>query len=146
GLNQTFEKLTEWRSAPMSDRSFEDDAKPDATIVLHLLEAFRRSKTMFTAVSLGVFDSLESQPASSAALAGALGVNADALERLLDACVGLRLLRREGAIYTNTPTAATYLSAQSAARMTGYVKYSDAVLWKLWANLEDGIREGTNRW
>ncbi len=124
----------------------EDLPAPDPTIVLHLIEAFRRSKTMFTAVSLGVFDLLESRPAAVATLAGALGVNADALERLLDACVGLQLLSRQGNLYVNTPTASTYLSAQSASRMTGYIKYSDDVLWKMWGNLEDAIREGTNRW
>jgi acetylserotonin N-methyltransferase len=124
----------------------ENVAKPDPNVVLHLLEAFRRSKTMFAAVSLGVFDLLDSGPAAVATLASELGVNADALERLLDACVGLELLDREGELYTNTPTASTYLSARSAARMTGYIKYSDDVLWKLWGNLEDAIREGTNRW
>ena len=30
--------------------------------------------------------------------------------------------------------------------MTGYINYSNAILWKLWGNLEDAIREGTNRW
>jgi acetylserotonin O-methyltransferase len=124
----------------------EDVSSPDPTIVLHLLEAFRRSKTMFTAVALGVFDSLESRPATAATLAGALEVNCDALERLLDACVGLQLLVRQGDLYANTPTASTYLSARSASRMTGYIKYSDDLLWKLWGNLEDAIREGTNRW
>jgi len=124
----------------------EDLSKPDPTVVLHLLEAFRRSKTMFTAVSLGVFDSLESQPATVATLAVALGVNRDALERLLDACVGLQLLGRRGELYANTPTTSTYLSAQSPSRMTGYVKYSDEVLWKMWGNLDDAVREGTNRW
>jgi len=124
----------------------EDLSKPDPTVVFHLIEAFRRSKTMFTAVSLGVFDSLESRPATVATLADELGVNCDALERLLDACVGLQLLSRQWDFYANTPTASTYLSAQSASRMTGYIKYSDDVLWKMWGNLEDAIREGTNRW
>jgi acetylserotonin N-methyltransferase len=124
----------------------EDLSKPDPTVVLHLLEAFRRSKTMFTAVSLGVFDSLEARSAAVATLADEIGLNCDALERLLDACVGLQLLSRQGDLYVNTPTASTYLSAQSASRMTGYIKYSDEVLWKMWGNLEDAIREGTNRW
>jgi acetylserotonin N-methyltransferase len=124
----------------------QDVAQPDPTVVLDLLMAFRQSKTMFTAVSLGVFDLLESGPATLATLAEALGVSADALERLLDACVGLQLLCREGEFYANTPTASTYLCVQSPSRMTGYVKYSDDVLWRLWGNLEDAIREGTNRW
>ena len=37
-----------------------DVSIPDPAIVLDLIEAFRRSKTMFAAVELGVFDALES--------------------------------------------------------------------------------------
>ena len=75
-----------------------------------------------------------------------LKLDPDALERLLDACVGLQLLKRHGALYENTPVAATYLCKQSPNRMNGYLNFSNEYLWKLWANLEDAIREGTNRW
>jgi acetylserotonin N-methyltransferase len=30
--------------------------------------------------------------------------------------------------------------------MTGYIRYSDDVLYAMWANLEDAVREGTHRW
>lgn len=119
---------------------------PDPAVVLDLLEAYRRSKTMNTAVALGVFDTLASGPQSLADLARALRANPDALERLLDACVGLELLAKAGDRYENTPVAATYLTTASPRRLTGYVHYSNDVLWKLWANLEDAIREGSHRW
>jgi acetylserotonin N-methyltransferase len=123
-----------------------NSSNPDPSVILDLCEAFRRSKTMFAAVSLGIFDALESGPMSLAELAATLNLNEDALERLLDACVGLLLLERAGTRFANTPAAAAYLCKQSPSRMTGYVDYSNAVLWKLWGNLEDAIREGTNRW
>jgi len=119
---------------------------PDPTLALDLLEAFRRSKTMFAAVSLGVFDALEGGPKPLKRLASELGANADALERLLDACVGLQLLARETTGYANTPTAATYLTRTSPQRLTGYINYSNEVMWKLWTCLEDAVREGTHRW
>jgi len=84
-------------------------AEPDPAIVLDLLEAFRRSKAMFAAVALGIFDALASGPKSLHALAGELQLHTDALERLLDACVGLELLGRDGQGYRNTPVAMTYL-------------------------------------
>jgi acetylserotonin N-methyltransferase len=123
-----------------------DIATPDPAVVLDLLEAFRRSKTMFAAVSLGVFDALVGGPKPLAMLAGELGANADALERLLDACVGLQLLRRQGGHYENMPVAAAYLTRGSPQRLTGYINYSNDVMWNLWTHLEDAVREGTHRW
>jgi acetylserotonin N-methyltransferase len=119
---------------------------PDPTIVLDMLEGFRRSKTMFAAVSLGVFDQLDGQPATCSALAATLTLNEDALGRLLDACVALQLLDKQGESYENAAVATTYLCKRSPARLTGYISYSDAVLWKMWENLPDAIREGTHRW
>jgi acetylserotonin N-methyltransferase len=119
---------------------------PDPTVVFNLLEAFRGSKAMFAAVRLGVFDALEASSKSVAALASELDVDADALARLLDACVTLQLLERTPAGYANAAVSSAYLCRSSPRRMTGYLNYSDEVLWKLWGNLEDAIREGTHRW
>jgi acetylserotonin N-methyltransferase len=121
-------------------------AKPDPENVLTLLFAFRQSKAMFDAVALGVFDALAVRPQTAAALAERLRLNPDGLERLLDVCVGLKLLAKKGTEYANTPESATYLCSQSPDRMTGYVRYSNDVLWSLWGNLKDAVREGTNRW
>jgi acetylserotonin O-methyltransferase len=119
---------------------------PDPSTLIELIEAFRRSKAMFAAVSLGVFDALEPKPRSANALAEELRVKADPLERLLDACVGLKLLRRHGADYENEPVASTYLCRSSAQTLTGYILYSDDVLFRLWTHMEDAVREGTPRW
>lgn len=123
-----------------------DLTPPDPTAILDLLQAFRCSKAMFAAVSLGVFDALAAGPLPLAALAHRLRADADALERLLDACVGLRLLQKDDRGYTNTPAALAYLCTDSPTRLTGYINYSNDVLWKLWGNLEDAVREGSNRW
>ena len=119
---------------------------PDPTPVIDLLNGFRMSGAMFTAVSLGVFDQLAAGPLDLSALAGKLSAAPDALGRLLDVCVGLGLLKREGATFANTDVSEVYLCKHSPRRMTGYIAYSDRVLWKMWANLPDAIREGTNRW
>jgi acetylserotonin N-methyltransferase len=126
--------------------------------VLDLIEAFRRSKTMFAAVKLGVFDLLESGPATAADVAGKLGTNLDATERLLESCTGLKLLTSSGAdplvrggrprppIFSNTPETSAYLCTNSPYSLLGYINYSNDVLIRLWLNLEDAIHEGTNRW
>ena len=106
--------------------------QPDPAPVLDLIEAFRRSKTMFAAVKLGVFDKLEESPADAATLAHQLSANTGALERLLDACVGLSLLSKQGGVYANQPVAAAYLARRSPHAMTGYIQYSNEVLDRMW--------------
>lgn len=115
-------------------------------VVLDLIEAFRRSKTMFTAVSLGVFDRLAEGAASAEELAQAMGAEAGALERLLEGCVGLGLLTREEGRFANTGTAERYLIRSSPETLAGYVLYSNDVLYPLWGRLEQAVREGTHRW
>ena len=119
---------------------------PDPAPVLDLIEAFRRSQTMFTAVSLGVFDALEAGPAAAAQLSGLLHANHDALERLLDSCAALGLLEKHDAAYRNTPLAARYLCAASPHSLRGYIVYSHDALYPMWGHLADAIREGTHRW
>ena len=119
---------------------------PDPHPVLDLIEAFRRSKTMFTAVSMGIFDLLQKAPASALEIAARLDAHPDAMTRLLDGCAALGLLEKHDAIYRNAPVAETYLCANSPHTMRGYIRYSDAALYPMWSNLENAVREGSHRW
>jgi acetylserotonin N-methyltransferase len=118
----------------------------DPTPILDLIEAFRRSKTLFTAVSLGIFDHLEEQSASAQSLAATLPANLSALTRLLDACAGLGLLLKSGDLYSNTEASSTYLVSSSPSTLAGYILYSDRALFPMWADLKGAILDGTNRW
>jgi acetylserotonin N-methyltransferase len=119
---------------------------PDPAPVIDLIEAFRRSKTMFAAVALGVFDHLERGLASAASLAAELGAQPQSIERLLDACVGLGFLRKNQGRYANEPVASAYLCRAGDGSLTGYILYSNDVLFPMWAHLEDAVREGSHRW
>jgi acetylserotonin N-methyltransferase len=101
--------------------------------IIELIEAFRRSKTMFAAVELGIFD-------------GARPADCKALPRLLDACVALGLLEKREGGYANTPESEKYLRSDSPDSLTGYIRYSNEALYPMWAHLEDAVREGTPRW
>jgi acetylserotonin O-methyltransferase len=101
--------------------------------ILELIDAFRRSKTMFAAVKLGIFE-------------GARPEDYKALPRLLDACVALGLLEKREGVYINTPHSDKYLRSDSPDSLTGYIHYSNDALFPMWAHLEDAVREGTPRW
>ncbi len=119
---------------------------PDPSPVTDLIDAFRRSKTMFTAVALGVFDILAEAPADLATLADRIHAQPAALERLLDACAGLGFLAKQDGKYRNEPVAGVYLTRNSPRTLTGYIEYSDTVLYRLWEHLDDAVREGSHRW
>lgn len=103
-----------------------------AALILDLLHGFRRSKTLFTAVKMGIFDG--ARP------------DAVALARLLDACVSLGLLKRDGESYVNTEIADIYLRGSSPSAMCGYIRYSDETLYPMWHHLQSAVVEGTPRW
>lgn len=124
----------------------ESPAMADASPILELILAFRRSKTMFAAVDFGIFDRLANNSAPAEDLARALGVNAAALTRLLDGCVSLGLLTHTEAGYRNTAIADRFLVRDSPATLNGYIRYSNESLYKLWDRLEDAVREGGHRW
>ncbi|MGI8746440.1 MAG: methyltransferase [Bryobacteraceae bacterium] len=102
-------------------------------IVLDLIEAFRRSKTMFVAVELGIFD-------------GKRPSDFKELHRLLGACAALGLLEKRSDDFVNTPEADRYLRSDSPDTLCGYIRYSNEALYPMWGHLEDAVREGTHRW
>jgi acetylserotonin N-methyltransferase len=114
----------------------------DAAPIIELIYAFRRSKTMFAAVSLGIFDSLHERPRRAAEF----GFREDTAERLLDACVALGLLEKDGDIYRNASIAERYLVRRSPETLAGYILYSNSALFPMWSDLEGALREGTPRW
>jgi acetylserotonin O-methyltransferase len=118
----------------------------DPAPVLDLIQAFRRSKTMFTAVSLGVFDRLGDGTAASAQLASQLDAHPIALEQLMDACAGLGLLEKQDGAYRNSLVTQKYLRRDSPDTLTGYILYSNEALYPMWADLEGAVREGSPRW
>lgn len=119
---------------------------PDPAPVLDLIEAFRRSKTMFAAVELGIFDRLDGAPATAETIAVEQGLDPSAATRLLDACVGLGLLNATEGAYSNTEVADVYLRRESPRTLAGYILYSNEALFPMWSHLEDALREGTHRW
>ncbi|HVR75837.1 MAG TPA: class I SAM-dependent methyltransferase [Planctomycetota bacterium] len=118
----------------------------DPAPVLDSLDGFRRSKTMFAALELGVFERLGHAPSRNEELARDLNLHPDATERLLDSCVGMDLLAKKDGVYSNLPVATAYLIRSSPQALVGYIDYSNRVGYKLWGDLETGVRKGTHLW
>jgi acetylserotonin N-methyltransferase len=120
------------------------EAPPDH--VIELMEAFRRSQVLFTAVNLRIFELLEGSPKSLAELASAAGLPLVSLEQLLTACQALGLASRADGMFQNTPVTSQYLVESSPSNLLGYIRFSDIAVYRMWSQLTDAVREGSNRW
>jgi acetylserotonin O-methyltransferase len=120
---------------------------PQSEAVIALMDGFRASKALFTAVQLGLFDRLDGRSATCDELARETGCVPHALERLLGFCTARGLLSVDAqGFYRNTVTADRFLRNHSPETLTGYILYSDRILYRLWGRLVDALHEGTNRW
>jgi acetylserotonin N-methyltransferase len=104
----------------------------DPQPILDTIESFRRSKALFAAVELGIFDGERPQGA--------------AVDRLLEACAALGFLERRGGQYINTALADEYLRSASPRTLSGYVRFTNTLLFPMWTYLEEAVLEGTPRW
>ncbi|NXJ03617.1 ASMT methyltransferase, partial [Odontophorus gujanensis] len=121
-------------------------------IIFQYSNGFLVSKVMFTACELGVFDLLleSGQPLSLDVIATRLGTSIMGMERLLDACVGLKLLavelRQEGAFYRNTEISNIYLTKSSPKSQYHIMMYYSNTVYLCWHYLTDAVREGRNQY
>uniref|UniRef100_A0A8C0JC04 Acetylserotonin O-methyltransferase n=1 Tax=Chelonoidis abingdonii TaxID=106734 RepID=A0A8C0JC04_CHEAB len=121
-------------------------------ILFQYNNGFLVSKIMFTACELGVFDLLLKSEGSlsSDAIAERLGTSISGMERLLDACVGLKLLevemKSEGAFYRNTELSNLYLTKSSPKSQYHNLMYYSKTVYLCWHYLTDAVRDGKNQY
>ena len=92
---------------PGADNPRQREPSPERLVQLGL--GFWASKTLLSAVELGVFSCLATGPRDAAELTEALGLHPRSALDFLDALVALNLLEREDGKYRNTPDAQLFL-------------------------------------
>jgi hypothetical protein len=122
----------------------EDSVTPSLTPehILHTGMAFWASKTLLSAVELGVFTELNAHPLSADELGLRLGLHVRARRDFLDALVSMGFLKREDGKYENTPETALFLDRNKPSYLGGILEMSSARLYGFWANLTEGLRTG----
>ncbi|HEY2773453.1 MAG TPA: methyltransferase [Candidatus Binatia bacterium] len=110
--------------------------------ILQIAGLFTASKTLLSAVELGVFTALASAPADRAALEKKLGLHSRSSADFLDGLVSLGLLARNGSLYSNTPETAAFLDRKSPSYIGGFLEMANARLYPFWSTLTDGLKTG----
>jgi hypothetical protein len=103
---------------------------------------FWASKTLLSAVDLGVFTQLASGPRDATALSESLGLHPRSAIDFLDALVALRVLERDERTYSNTPDADFFLDRAKPSYVGGLLEMANARLYPFWGALTEALRTG----
>ena len=118
----------------------------DPSHIMQVGMGFFASKTLLSAVELGLFTELAKQPMSGAEIIKTLGLNPRAVPDFPDALVALKFLERAGdgpdAHYSNTPESAMFLDRHGASYIGGILEMANARLYRFWADLTEALQTG----
>ncbi|MCH7567923.1 MAG: methyltransferase domain-containing protein [Nanoarchaeota archaeon] len=98
-------------------------------------------KTLVVAVELEIFAKIQKGIDTVQKIAEELNTNIKPIERLLNACVALGFLEKEGEIYKNTPSSEKLLVKESPSFYGDYILLCDK-LDKNWDHLKESILKG----
>ncbi len=121
-------------------------AAPDPSLIMQIGMGFWPSKTVLTAVELGLFTLLGSEAYTGNELATKLDLRSRAVFDFLDGLVALRLLDRNGsgleARYRNTTDTAVFLDSNSPHYIGGILEMANARLYGFWGGLTEALKTG----
>jgi hypothetical protein len=100
------------------------------------------SKTLLSAVELGLFTELARGPSTADDIRARLKVHPRSVRDFLDALVALGMLEREEGRYANTPATDRYLDRAKPTYMGGMLEMMSARLFRFWADLTEGLKTG----
>src|SRR3954447_16309382 len=113
---------------------------PDA--IMQLGFAFWGSKTLLSAIELGLFTLLADGPMNAEALTTQLKLHPRSVRDFLDALVALGQLERHDALYSNTPAGGRVLDRRKPTYVGGMLEMANARLYPFWGSLTEALRTG----
>jgi SAM-dependent methyltransferase len=103
--------------------------------------AFQKSRILLTAYELDLFTVLGKAPQTSAEVARAVGADARATDRLMNALCAMGLLTKDDGRFSNTQVASRFLVRGELGYMAGLMHTVN--LWDTWSTLTQAVRQGT---
>jgi hypothetical protein len=110
--------------------------------IMQLGMAFWGSKTLLSAVELGVFSELAKESLDAQALQSRLGLHPRSARDFFDALVALGMLDRPNGQYSNTPDTDLFLDQAKPTYLGGWLEMVNSRLYRFWGNLTEGLRTG----
>ena len=116
--------------------------KPSPERILQLGLGFWASKTLLSAVELGVFTELGKGPLDAKALREKLGLHPRSAHDFFDALVSLNMLDRQNGRYQNTPEADLFLDRNKPGYAGGMLEMCSSRLYGFWGSFTEALRTG----
>ena len=110
--------------------------------ILQVAFGFWASKTLLSAIEMGLFTELAAQSQPFAELSGRLGLHPRSARDFLDTLVALGFLERKGDVYSNTPETDVFLDKRKPSYIGGMLEMANVRLYGHWGNLTEGLRTG----
>jgi Dimerisation domain len=110
--------------------------------IMTLGVGFWGSKTLLSAVELGVFSELGTGALDGETLRKRLGLHTRSARDFFDALVALGMLERHDGQYANTPETGQFLDRAKPSYIGGILEMLNTRLYPFWASLTDGLRTG----
>jgi hypothetical protein len=120
--------------------SKENDVTPENILLLGLW--FWGSKTLLSAVEIGLFTALANGPLNAQQLTEQLELHPRSAVDFFDALVSLGMLEREGALYRNTADTDQFLVRGRLSYIGGFLEMANERLYPFWGSLTEGLRTG----
>ncbi len=117
-----------------------EQATPERIMQLGL--GFWGSKTLLSAVEIGLFTELAKGSLGLETLAERLMLHPRSATDFLDALVALGMLERDGDRYANTPETDLFLDRAKPSYIGGLLEMANARLYGFWGSLTEALRTG----
>src|ERR687883_339938 len=108
--------------------------------IMQLGFAYWGSKTLLSAVEIGVFTELAKGPLDAETLRQRLGLHPRSARDFFDALVALGMLERRDGVYHNTPATDVFLDKRKPSYLGGILEMLNARLFGFWNNLTEALR------
>jgi hypothetical protein len=110
--------------------------------ILQVGLGFWGSRTLLSAVDLGLFTELATKPATADELRARLALHPRSARDFFDALVALGFLERADGVYTNTAATGLFLDRNKPSYVGGILEMAGRRLFGFWNNLNEGLRSG----
>jgi hypothetical protein len=111
--------------------------------IIRLGLGFRDSRTLLSAIELGLFTELaRSGPVDAEALRLRLGLHPRGARDFFDSLVALRMLERHDGVYRNTPETAMFLDRGKPSYAAGLLEMVSDRVFSFWGGLTESLRTG----